>query len=169
MALPRHASPPLEGSPSPQPQPLTKRDVRRNRIMEKLQGMIDSFSSNQHQHYRAQLQAVQADMTLILRADPYSSTFPSTADAADGDGAGAAGAVLEDGGEEIRALVESMGAQLPEDEQAQRDYYAMAGSRYKEFVRQVNDLVEERDADLTALHVSCFPISALNGDCKCSY
>lgn len=138
----RHASP-FEASPSPQPQPLTKRDVRRNRIMEKLQGMIDSFSSNQHQHYRAQLQAVQADMTLILRADPYATTFPDST-----------GGVLEDGGEEIRALVDSMGAQLPNDEQAQRDYYAMAGSRYKDFVRQVNDLVEERDADLVALHVS---------------
>ena len=106
--------------------------------------MIDSFSSNQHQHYRAQLQAVQADMTLILRADPYSTNL---ADSAAG--------MLEDGGEEIRTLVESMGAQLPNDELAQRDYWAMAGSRYKEFVRQVNDLAEERDAELTALHVSC--------------
>ena len=141
-----HRGSPMEGSPSPQPQPMTKRDVRRDRIMKKLQGMIDSFSSNQHQHYRAQLQAVQADMTLILRADPYSTTF-----------ADSAGGVLEDGGEEIRQLVESMGAQLPGDDQAQKDYWAMAGSRYEEFVRQVNDLVEERDADLTALHVS--PIS----------
>ena len=139
----RHGSP-FEHSPSPQPQPtLTKRDIRRNRIMEKLQGMIDSFSSNQHQHYRAQLQAVQADMSLILRADPYSTTF-----------AEATGGVLEDGGEEIRNLVESMGAQLPTDEAAQRDYWALAGSRYRDYVRQVNDTVEERDADLTALHVS---------------
>lgn len=151
MAMAQHASP-FEGSPSPHPQPMTKRDVRRDRIMKKLQGMIDSFSSNQHQHYRAQLQAVQADMTLILRADPYSSG----AVPAEGEGGALAGSgVLEDGGEEIRQLVESMGAQLPADEQAQRDYWAMAGSRYKEFVRQVNDLVEERDADLTALHVSC--------------
>ena len=114
--------------------------------MEKLQGMIDGFSSNQHQHYRAQLQAVQADMTLILRADPYSAVL------GEGDGAGG---VLEDGGEEMRTLVEGMGAQLPNDENAQKDYWAMAGSRYKEYVRQVNDAVEERDAELTALHVSC--------------
>ncbi|KAK3699283.1 hypothetical protein LTR37_016526 [Vermiconidia calcicola] len=110
--------------------------------MEKLQGMIDSFSSNQHQHYRAQLQAVQADMTLILRADPYAQAEDPTS----------RGGALEHGGEEIRSLVESMGAQLPNDEAAQRDYYALAGSRYREFVRQVNDCLEQRDANLTALH-----------------
>ena len=89
---------------------------------------IDGFNANQQQHYRAQLQAVQVDMNLILRADPYD------------------GAPLEDGGEEIRALVEGMGAGLGrggegEDEAAQRDYWAMAGNRYRTFVREANDAV----------------------------
>lgn len=106
--------------------------------------MIDSFDSNQHSHYRAQLQAVQVDMTLILRADPYSQL----------DGSTGSGVLLDDSGEDIRQLVESMGAQVPNDEAAQKDYYHLAGTRYKEFVRQVNDCVEQRDADLTALHVS---------------
>lgn len=146
----RHAASPFDASPSPPPQPttttttsssnLTKRDVRRNRIMERLQTMIDSFASNQHQHYRAQLQAVQVDMTLVLRADPYE------------------GGPLEDGGEEIRGLVESMTGGLQQqgaDEgAAQRDYLAMAGKRYAEFVREVNDELERRDADLVALNVS---------------
>lgn len=129
-------------SPSPAPQPtMTKRDVRRNRLAERLQSMIDGFNANQQQHYRAQLQAVQVDMNLILRADPYD------------------GVPLEDGGEEIRALVEGMGAGLGrggdgEEEAAQRDYWAMAGNRYRTFVREANDAVERRDADLTALHVS---------------
>lgn len=140
----RHGSP-FEGSPSPAPQPLTKRDIRRNRIMERLQTMIDSFSGNQHQHYRAQLQAVQVDMTLILRADPYAQI---------GDAEGGNGGMLDDSGEEIRQMVESIGAQVPDDEAAKRDYWAVAGNRYKEFVRQVNDCVEQRDAELTALHVS---------------
>lgn len=137
----RHASP-LEQSPSPIPQPLTKRDVRRNRIMDKLQSMIDGFSSNQHAHYRAQLQALQVDMTLVLRADPYPS--------GDGEWTG----LLEDGGDEIRALVEQAGANVPDDEAAQRDFQALAGSWYREFAREVNDCIEQRDADLTALHVS---------------
>ncbi|KAK4543223.1 hypothetical protein LTR36_005773 [Oleoguttula mirabilis] len=127
---------PLEASPSPPPQPLTKRDVRRNRIMERLQTMIDSFAGNQHHHYRAQLQAVQVDMTLVLRADPYANEGP-----------------LEDGGEEIRAMVEGMmGVVGAGDETAQRDYLAMAGRRYGEFVREVNDCLERRDGGLTALH-----------------
>jgi len=133
----RHASP-FDASPSPPPQPtLTKRDVRRNRIMERLQTMIDSFQSNQHQHYRAQLQAVQVDMTLVLRADPYS------------DGP------LEDGGDDIRGLVDGIiGGQGVGDEAAQRDFLALAGKRYRDFVREANDALEQRDADLVALHVS---------------
>ena len=110
--------------------------------MEKLQGMINTFSTNQHAHYRAQLQALQVDMTLVLRADPY------------GSGGDDDTGVLEDGGEEIRNLVESMGANLPNDEAAQRDYQALAGSRYRDFVSEVNDSIEQRDAELTALHVS---------------
>ncbi|KAK5175446.1 uncharacterized protein LTR77_000585 [Saxophila tyrrhenica] len=136
MARPRS---PLE-SPSPPAQPLSKRDLRRNRIVERLQSMVDEFSTNQHQHYRAQLQAVQVDMTLILRADPYSQD--------DGEGNG----MLDDAGEDIKREVEAIAAQVPDDEAAQRDYHALAGSRYREFVRQVNDGVERRDAGLTALH-----------------
>jgi len=139
MAIANRPTSPFDPSLSPHPQPaLTKRDVRRNRIMERLQGMIDSFQSNQHQHYRAQLQAVQVDMTLVLRADPYR------------DGP------LEDGGEDIRELVDGIiGGQGVGDEAAQRDFLALAGKRYGEFVREANDAMEQRDASLVALYVSC--------------
>jgi hypothetical protein len=159
MAIARHGSPPFMGEQSNSPQPhgnhshshahppaLTKRDVRRNRIMEKLQGMISSFGANQNQHYRAQLQGVQVDMTMVLRADPY-----------------AAESVLEDSHDGIRALAETImkgdangngGVSLPADDAARGDYWSLAGKRYTEFVRDVNNSVEERDADLTALHVS---------------
>ncbi|KAK3646206.1 hypothetical protein LTR56_007177 [Elasticomyces elasticus] len=128
-------------SPPPQPtQNLTKRDVRRNRIMERLQTMIDSFTSNQHNHYRAQLQAVQVDMTLVLRADPH--TNGSTP--------------LSDSGEDIHEMVESMLAtsSAAGDEASRRDYIALAGKRYAEFAREVNDELEKRDAELTALHTN---------------
>ncbi|CAK3763599.1 Hypothetical predicted protein [Lecanosticta acicola] len=142
MAIARQTSP-FDHSPSPQPQPLTKRDVRRNRIMEKLQGMVNSFSANQHNHYRAQLQGVQVDMTLVLRADPYR------------DGP------LDDGHDEIQALAEDVmagdangngGVSLPNDEAARQDYWSIAGKRYSEFVRNINDAIEERDADLAQLN-----------------
>lgn len=114
--------------------------------MEKLHGMISSFSANQNQHYRAQLQGVQVDMTMVLRADPYTAE-----------------SMLEDSHEGIRALAETImrgdangngGVSLPSDEAARGDYWSLAGKRYAEFVREVNNSVEERDADLTALHVS---------------
>ncbi|KAM3425454.1 hypothetical protein BST61_g7400 [Cercospora zeina] len=133
----------FDGSASPQPQPLTKRDVRRNRIMERLQAMVDGFATNQNQHYRAQLQGVQVDMTLVLRAEPYV------------DGA------LPDSHEEIRELVETVmqsdasgngGVTLPDDESVKTDFWATAGKRYGEFAREVNDAIEKRDADLTLLH-----------------
>ncbi|CAK1357443.1 hypothetical protein CB0940_07821 [Cercospora beticola] len=133
----------FDASASPQPQPLTKRDVRRNRIMEKLQAMVDGFATNQNQHYRAQLQGVQVDMTLVLRAEPYA------------EGA------LPDSHEEIRELVEAVmqsdasgngGVTLPDDENVKTDFWATAGKRYGEFAREVNDAIEKRDADLTLLH-----------------
>ncbi|KAI7541788.1 hypothetical protein KC316_g15383, partial [Hortaea werneckii] len=144
MARPH--TPALDQSPSPPPaaaittqQPMTKRDVRRNRIMERLNQMMDSFSSNQHAHYRAQLQAVQVDMTLVLRADPYES------------------GPLADSGDEVKALIEEVtggGAGLGGEggEAAERDFASMAGKRYKEFAGEVNDCLEKRDAELTSLH-----------------
>lgn len=82
---------------------------------------------------------------MIVRADPYSVE-----------------SVLEDSNESIRAYAETImkgdgtkdgGVHLPADEAARGDYWSLAGKRYTEFVRQINNSVEERDADLTALHV----------------
>lgn len=107
--------------------------------------MMNTFSSNQHNHYRAQLQGVQVDMTLVLRADPYR------------DGP------LDDSHDDIKALVENImardangsgGVSLPNDQAARDDYWTIAGKRYTEFVRNVNDAIEERDADLAQLNVS---------------
>lgn len=113
--------------------------------MEKLQGMINTFSSNQHAHYRAQLQGVQVDMTMILRADPYGPEAPLSENADD---------IHELIAMTMRGNANGEGAvNLPEEEAARQDYYSMAGKRYTEFVREVNDAVEQRDADLTSLHV----------------
>ncbi|KAK4503430.1 hypothetical protein PRZ48_004345 [Zasmidium cellare] len=144
MAVTNRHAPPFEPSTSPQPQPLTKRDVRRNRIMEKLQGMINTFNSNAHGHYRAQLQGVQVDMTMVLRADPYGPDAPLSENADD---------IHELIAMTMKGNATGEGAvNLPNDEAARQDYYSMAGKRYTEFVREVNDSVEQRDADLTALH-----------------
>jgi hypothetical protein len=124
----------MEDDASPPP---TKRDIRRNRIVDRLKNMVDSFSAHQHHHYRAQLQAVQVDMTLILNADPYAQTPEG----------------LDEDSLAIREAIEAMGGQIPNDEGARGDYDALAGKRYREFVRLLNDGVEKRDAGLTALKV----------------
>lgn len=130
MALDRRVS------PSPPPQPLSKRDKRRNNITDKLSDMIQTFTQDQHQHYRAQLQAIQVDMTMILRANPYENS------------------PLDDSAEDVEREIENVtGGSLPNTDAAVKDYLALAGKRYHEYVQQINHALEQRDADLTALQV----------------
>ena len=133
MALDRRVS----ASPPPQPQPLSKRDKRRNNITDKLSDMIQTFTQDQHQHYRAQLQAIQVDMTMILRANPYENS------------------PLDDSAEHVEQEIENVtGGSLPNTDASVKDYLALAGKRYHEYVQQINHALEQRDADLTALQVS---------------
>ncbi|KAJ4295110.1 hypothetical protein N0V90_007119 [Kalmusia sp. IMI 367209] len=118
---------------SPQPQ-VSKRDKRRNMLAEKLSEMMSSFSDNRDSHYRAQLSALQADINLILKADPYSNK------------------ALDDAGEEAAELITSiMGTNVPNAPSAGTDYVAQCGKYYGRFVDAVNDAIEDRDRDLTML------------------
>ncbi|KAF2704413.1 hypothetical protein K504DRAFT_416261 [Pleomassaria siparia CBS 279.74] len=118
---------------SPQPQ-VSKRDKRRNMLAEKLSEMMASFSDNRDSHYRAQLAALQADISLILKADPYSNK------------------PLDDDGEEASELItQIMGNNIPSAPSAGTDYIAQVGKHYARFVEAVNDALEERDYNLTML------------------
>lgn len=124
------------GTGSPQPQ-VSKRDKRRNMLADKLSEMMASFSDNRDSHYRAQLSALQADINLILKADPYMNK------------------PLDDAGEEATELVGSiMGSNVPNAPSAGTDYAAQCGKYYGRFVDSVNDAMEDRDRDLTMLWVS---------------
>lgn len=139
----RNGSPsPADGFPlghsatSPQPL-LSKRDKRRNQLVDKLENMMASFSDNRDSHYRAQLAALQADINLILKADPYANK------------------PLEDDGSEAQALVtQLMPTGLPTAPSAGTDYIAQVGKHYARFVDAVNDALEERDYNLGQLWVS---------------
>lgn len=126
------------GHSATSPQPLlSKRDKRRNQLAEKLQEMMASFSDNRDSHYRAQLSALQADISLILKADPYSNK------------------ALEDNGEEAKELISQiMGNNVPTAPSAGTDYIAQVGKHYAHFVDSVNDALEERDYNITSLWVS---------------
>ncbi|KAK8255364.1 Sds3-like-domain-containing protein [Phyllosticta capitalensis] len=119
---------------SPPPQALSKRDKRRNMLAEKLADMVAGFSENRDQHYRAQIQAVQTDMALIMRADPYLNK------------------PLDDNGEEVaEAIAGTTGGQSAQSGSATGDYIAQVGRFYSEFVNEVNDALEARDISLTML------------------
>lgn len=119
---------------SPQPQP-SKRDKRRNMLAEKLGDMMSSFSDNRDGHYRAQLAALQADINLIMKADPYANT------------------PLDDAGEEASDLISQiMGSSVQTAPSAGTDYIAQCGKHYARFVDAVNDAMEERDYNLTMLY-----------------
>lgn len=121
---------------SPQPQP-SKRDKRRNMLAEKLGEMMASFSDNRDTHYRAQLAALQADINLIMKANPYANT------------------PLDDSGEEAAELItQIMGNQVPSAPSAGTDYISQCGKYYARFVDAVNDAMEERDYNLTMLYVA---------------
>ena len=98
--------------------------------------MVAAFGKDQHQHYRAQLQAIQVDMTLIMGADPYEN------------------APLDDSPQAIEEKIEALtGGSMPSGKGARDDYLALAGKRYYEYAQQINRAMEQRDADLTALRV----------------
>jgi hypothetical protein len=128
--------PPGHSVTSPQPQP-SKRDKRRNMLADKLSEMMATFSDNRDSHYRAQLAALQADINLIMKADPYKNE------------------PLEDSGQEASELISQiMGNNVPTAPSAGTDYVAQCGKHYSRFVDAVNDAMEERDYNLTMLYVS---------------
>ncbi|KAI9657984.1 MAG: hypothetical protein M1821_002641 [Bathelium mastoideum] len=121
-------------SPSPPLQPVSKGDRRRRQLQDRLSDMVANFSKDRDQHYRAQLNALQVDMNLIMRADAYVDS------------------PLDDDPDAIAELIKELtGGSVPQNQAALQDFFAMAGRRYQDFVQQVNKAQEERDANLTML------------------
>jgi hypothetical protein len=116
---------------------VTKRDKKKNMMTERLTDIISQFSTNLRPHYEAQANALQVDITLITRANPYQNK------------------PLEDVPDRVDELVYGMvNNQIPASPVAESDFVAGAGKRYTEFVHQVNDSMEERDCNLASLAVS---------------
>ena len=123
------------GRRSPTPQPLSKRDKRRQQHMAHQQELLDDFSQNRDHHYRSQLIALQNDMNLIQHADPYQ---PES---------------LEDSAEEIAKQIEATSAGNP----FAADMSSLAGRWYSEFIYEINEAKEEKDLALINLAVSAQP------------
>ena len=105
-------------------------------MSERLQEMISNFNANLRPHYEAQASAIQVDINLVLRANPYENT------------------PLEDSTEEIEKQIAAVvGDKIPADAVAREDFVAEAGKMYSEYIRRVNDAMEDRDVNLTLLNV----------------
>lgn len=121
----RSASPPgASGMPS-------KRDKRRTALQERLHDLTATFSQNRDAQFRQQLHSLQCDMTLINNADPY-QTGP-----------------LPDSAEDIARLIEeTVGGGKFAKEMA-----SLSGTWYSKFVQEINNVKEQKDADLAQIMV----------------
>jgi hypothetical protein len=117
------------------PQPMSKRDKKRNLLAERLAEITAQFSANRDVHYREQLQALQIDMNLIMEADGHGrEPLPNTPAEID-----------ELVQENIRkSMMKSIGPTAP----------PRAGKVFADFAKEVNDSMEDRDAALVTHRVS---------------
>lgn len=110
-------------------QPLSKRDRRRTQLIERLNDITNNFSVKQDAYYREQLQAIQLDTNLIMNADSSKGT------------------PLPDPGPEIDEILAKM-RPMPPSLLTNQDIRSITGKLYSEYVREINDAVEEKDAEL---------------------
>jgi len=112
--------------------PISKRDKKRNQHIQLQQDIVEDFTLNRDPYYKAQLIALQYDMSLITQADPYNPE------------------PMEDSPDEIARAVEEAAAGTP----YQAEMSKMAGRWYSEFVHEVNEAKEAKEIELTQLVVS---------------
>lgn len=125
---------------SPTPPPLSKRDKRRNAMMDRLQEISTNFAENREYHYRRQLQALQRDVNLITYAEPYQNQPLDE--------------LLDDFHEDAPTNAAGIrggqyGLMIGNGERQPR-----AGKWGRRFIEEVNNAMEDRDAQLSLVVVS---------------
>ncbi|KAK0387994.1 hypothetical protein NLU13_4238 [Sarocladium strictum] len=106
----------------------SKRDRRRQALMERLSSMNDKFQRERDMTYRDQLQKIQFDTSLVQRFDPYD---PRALE------------VIADLQAEHR---QTQGPAV--NHERARSLLDMAGIRFSDFIEEVEDLIEIRDFQL---------------------
>ena len=99
----------------------------------------NAFEQNHTDHYWAQLSAMQCEINLLMRADPYREG------PLDDSPAGIA--------QQTSDARKEVCSQRPITAEAEASFQHSSGKFYPEFVRQINSALEQRDADLTSIHV----------------
>lgn len=114
---------------------LSKRDKKRQMLIDRLAALGDKFGLDRDRAYREQLQKIQVDTNLVMRVDAHAER-PLDA--------------LDDEHLQLsRANSEANNHPGP------RTLLEMAGPRFQDWIVNVQDLVEERDYYLTKYTVSC--------------
>ncbi|KAL8869245.1 MAG: hypothetical protein Q9174_004415, partial [Haloplaca sp. 1 TL-2023] len=106
---------------------VTKREKRRNVMLEKLRDTATNFDQNREYHYRRQLQSLQRDVNYITYANPYRDLGLEELDDSDGDDLPSAVGVVSGNGEK----------------------QPRAGKWARKFNEEVGNAEEDRDAQLT--------------------
>lgn len=120
---------------SPPAASQSKRDRKRQALMDRLSVMSDRFQRDQDPTYRDQLQKVQFELSLMQRFDPYGENPLDTA-------------------EDLRKEHKRVLGPMPNSDNA-RSMIDMAGIRFPEYMDEIEDLIELRDFKLTQSKV-CF-------------
>ncbi|EOO04263.1 putative deacetylase complex subunit protein [Phaeoacremonium minimum UCRPA7] len=105
----------------------SKRERKRQLLTERLQQMSDNFTRSRDSAYREQLQKIQLDTNLVMRVDPYSERPLDTLD-----------------GQQVQL---AMGQST--DPATARTLLDMAGPKFQDWVHKIEDLVEERDFEIS--------------------
>ncbi|KAL8830309.1 MAG: hypothetical protein Q9170_005792 [Blastenia crenularia] len=122
---------------SPTPPPVSKRDKRRNAMMERIQEISTSFAENREYHYRRQLQALQRDVNLITRAEPYRN---EPLDEKLGD-------IEEDGPTNVAGIRGGQHGSI----MGRSERQPKVGKWGRRFIEEVNNAMEDRDAQLSLI------------------
>ena len=149
MAASERAVPPVAGGGKPDgrspPTATTavvtsqsKRDRKRQVLLERLAAMSDRFQRDKNLTYRDQLQKIQFEMNLVQRFDPYDPR------------------ALETISELQKEYQEVQGNSVQADNA--RSLMDMAGIKFPDFLSDVEDLVETRDFQLAQSKVCCVPL-----------
>ena len=139
---------PYSRSPPPQ-QNLSKRDKRKLQLEDRLQEISRNFRQNRDFEYRSQLQTIQSDITYISAADPYKDQ-PLNDTPEDVVEEITSGITRNNQGPARGSHVSPGAAKGKAPERAGK--FAMA------YIDEINDAMEEKDAQLTLLAVSLRPL-----------
>lgn len=130
-------APPNRSEPPPT---QSKRDKRRQLLVDRLATLSEKMSKDKDQAFREQLHKIQIDTTLVMRLDPYVDQ-------------------PLDGFEQDQQRLEQLDG---DDRTGPQTLLDRAGPKFAKWMEKVQDLIEQRDYALTKYKVRTLPNQVFN-------